>query len=246
MQVPTLQIQDKINPENYNSDEIYLITQFYIPDNEVRKNEIKTCLKRNVDNGSLKKIFLINEKKYTNVELGVNEKEMKKIQQIIFNGGTRLKYSQTFALIKYLKRKQSLSGYFVIANSDIFVDDSINNVRKTSLSVDKSIYALLRHEFNEKRLRDCKLFGPRPDSQDAWIIHTKYLPDDSIIARFDFYLGAQGCDNVLAFMFLQFGYKIFNEPTVVKIYHYHTSKERMYMLTPLQPPYLFVTPVIRN
>jgi hypothetical protein len=96
MQVPILQIQDKINLENYNNDDIYLITQFYIPSNdEKRQNEIKTCLRRNLESSFFKIIFLVIEKEYTKEELGINEKEMKKIQQVIFNSGTRLKYSQT-------------------------------------------------------------------------------------------------------------------------------------------------------
>ncbi len=49
---------------------------------------------------------------------------MKKIQQVIFNSGTRLKYSQTLGLAKHLK----LKGYIVIANSDIFFDETINNL----------------------------------------------------------------------------------------------------------------------
>jgi hypothetical protein len=244
MQVPVLQIQDKINPEIYNQDDIYLITQFYVPSNsdEKRLNELQTCLRRNMELSAFKKIFMINEKEYTKEQLGLNDKEMKKVQQIIFNKGMRMKYSHAFALIKHF----NLNGYIAIANSDIFFDESINNVRKTSLSVDKCMYALLRFEFTEKKLRDCKLFGPRPDSQDAWIIHSKFLPSDTEILRSDFALGTQGCDNVLAFLFLQCGYKIFNEPCVIKIYHYHSNLTRNYTLPPLSPPYLFVAPVIRS
>lgn len=243
MQVPTLQLQDKINPENYNNDDIYLITQFYIPSNdEKRYNEIKTCFRRNLESSFFKKIFLVNEREYTKEELGINDKEIKKIQQVVFNSGTRLKYSQALGLVKHLK----LQGYIVIANSDIFFDETINNIRKSSISEDKAIYAQLRFDFTEKRLRDCKLFGPRPDSQDAWIIHSKFLPSDIEIIKCDFFLGAQGCDNHLAFLFLQSGYKVYNEPCVVKIYHYHTEQKRNYTLPVINPPWLFVTPVIRN
>jgi hypothetical protein len=78
MQVPTLQLQDKINPENYNNDDVYLITQFYIPSNdEKRYNEIKTCFRRNLESSFFKKIFLVNEREYTKEELGINDKEMK-------------------------------------------------------------------------------------------------------------------------------------------------------------------------
>jgi hypothetical protein len=243
MQVPVLQIQDKINSENYNNDDIYLITQFFIPsEDESRLKELQTCLRRNLELSAFKQIFLINEKEYTKEELGLNDKEMKKIQQIIFNKGDRMKYIHAFALIKHFK----LNGYIAISNSDIFFDDSINNVKKTSLSEDKSLYALLRFEFTEKRLRDCKLFGPRPDSQDAWIIHSKFLPNDTDLLKYDFFLGTQGCDNFLAFLFLQNGYKVFNEPCIIKIYHFHSNQKRNYLLSPMPPPYLFIAPVIRS
>jgi hypothetical protein len=242
--VITINPQDALYFENQNTDDIYLITQFFIPKSQARKNELTHCLKKNIELSVFKKIFLINEKIYTKDEMGLTEKEMTHIHQIIFNNGVRMRYIHAFAVVK----KFNLNGYIVISNSDIFFDNSLqNNIRKTSLSKEKALYALLRFEFNEKKLRDCKIFGPRPDSQDSWIFHSKFLPTDVQILSCNFLLGVPGCDNSLAYLFDKFGYKVYNEPCVIKTYHYHMEQSRNYDLSyKIHPPYLFITPVHRN
>jgi hypothetical protein len=154
-----------------------------------------------------------------------------------------MKYIHAFAVVKKLE----LNGYIVIANSDIFFDNSLqNNIRKTSLATEKSMYALLRFEFNEKKLRDCKLFGPRPDSQDTWIFHTNFKPNDVQMLCCNFLLGVPGCDNSITYLFNKFGYKIYNEPYIIKTYHYHMDSTRNYDNSHrIQPPYLLVNPIVR-
>ncbi len=237
---------DTLNTVDFNQDNIYLFTQFYISPNKERYNEIKTCLKKNIKLDIFSKIYLINERTYTKEELDLNDEEIKNIQQIVFNNGQRMKYMHPLALVK----SQNISGYIVIANSDIFYDESMLNIRKSSISQIKSLYALLRFEYkyeNENKLDECKLFGPRNDSQDTWIFHSKYLPSDNQIIRCNIILGKAGCDNAFSYLFNQFGFKIFNEPYLVKTYHYHLSAIRTYSgLDKVSPPYLFLKPIIRT
>jgi hypothetical protein len=238
---------DRLNEKNYNEDDIYLITQYFIPSNQNRKNEIITCLKKNIELNIFKKIYLINEKRYTKEEMGLNDKEMNHIQQIIFDKGTRMKYMHCLGVIK----KLNVNGYFVIANSDIFFDNSLNNVRKTSLSQTKSLYALLRFEYNEKKLKDCKFYNNDPVnfSQDTWILHNKFVHNinKEQILKCNFYLGAPGCDNAFVYLFYHFGYKIYNEPYIIKTYHYHKLEFRSEYTTPrVKLPYLFIQPIIRK
>ena len=68
---------------------------------------------------------------------------MKKITQI--NIGERLRFNMAFIKMKQL----NLHGYLVVCNSDIFFDNTINNLRRSCLSIRKSIYCLLRYEYNE-------------------------------------------------------------------------------------------------
>jgi len=80
--------------------------------------------------------------------MGITEDENKNIQQVIFHKGERMKYIHSIALTKI----KNLKGYIITANSDIFFDSSLLNIRKTSLSVSKSFYALLRFEFINNNL----------------------------------------------------------------------------------------------
>ena len=243
--VKTVENIDKINKENYNEDNIYLITQFYISNNRERQKEILYCLKKNIELNLFTKIYLINEREYSLDEMGITEEENKNIQQIIFQKGERMKYIHSIALVKIKK----LNGYIISANSDIFFDKSLLNIRKTSLSISKSFYALLRFEFNSNNLdlSKSKLFGPRNDSQDTWIFHSNFLPSNIQSLKCNFMLGQIGCDNSIAFLFQSFGFKIYNEPYIIKTYHYHTIPLRTYTReNKINPPYLLIKPIIRN
>lgn len=236
---PIIFNKDKLNSKPHNNDDIYLITQFFIHSNTERYNEIKYCLKENINLGLFKRIYLINERIYTKDELGLTEYEYKNVEQIIYNG-ERMKYSHAFNLVK----QQKLNGYIVITNSDIFFDKTLKNIYKTCLSIKRSFYTQLRFEYTgEKRLAKCKIFGPRPDSQDTWIYHTNYQPNENEIKKTDFMLGKPGCDNSIIYHLCKSDYAIYNEPYNIKTYHYHKTQIRNYNRTDLiNPPYFRVKP----
>ena len=252
---------ENLSLDSLNQNDIYLITQFFIPSNLERKKELIFCLKENINIYIFKKIFLVNEREYTKKELELNDTEMTNIIQIIFtnnqnqnqnqNIGQRMKYIHPFLLIEL----QKITGYIVISNSDIFFDNTLLNIRRTSLSIQKSMFTLLRFEFNnlnqnlsfEDKKKQAILFGPRPDSQDTWIFHTNFIPNKQEIIKCNFELGQPGCDNSIAYLFYSFGYQLYNEPFIIKTYHYHTTNIRNYTIENLiKPPYLLVKPVIRT
>lgn len=237
---------DKLKSKNINNDDIYLVYQFFIHSNKERYKEIRHCLKCNIKLNLFKKIILLNERIYTKEELGLTEKEMEKIEQININ--KRLKYIDVFLQIKRI----GLNGYVVFCNSDIFFDETIENIRRSCLSITKSVYTLLRFEYDpHKRLSKCKLFNhpktnkPRPDSQDAWIYHTNQLETTGDLIRgANFKLGMPGCDNKITYILTQLGYKCINVPYNVKTYHYHSTQIRNYNITDvIPPPYLYIEPV---
>jgi len=235
---------DILSPHNLNNDDIFIITQFFIHADETRYNEIKTCLKKNIELRYFKKIILLNERIYSLEELGITKEQSNYILQV--NIDKRLTYADC---LTYLKTN-NLNGYIVISNSDIFFDNTIINIRKSCLSISKSIYTLIRYEYTDENLDKCKLYtisnNVRRDSQDTWIIHTQSLDlSDSFIKLIDFYLGVPGCDNKIAYIFNQHGYRCFNVPSNVKTYHNHVSNIRNYTnIDRLSNPYLFVRPVI--
>jgi hypothetical protein len=208
-------------------DNIYVFQQFYIPKDDSRKKEINECLKKNVKIRLITKIVLLNEKEYTREEMDLTEAEFKKIQQIIII--KRLKYSIFFEFAK------KFTGYCLLANSDIFFDETLVNIFKTPLYYEKSCFAQLRIEHNRK------LFGPRSDSQDAWLFHSKHLILNT--QHSDFELGMPGCDNKITLVLALNHFKLYNEPFRVNINHLHTSNIRGYSGKDVIPgPYLMIYP----
>ena len=211
----------KIETNNDESNEnIYLITQFFIPNDSIRYNEIKYCLKKNVENHKINEIHLLVERIYTNEELGILSKKIKQI-----NINTRLTYSDFFSYI----RTSNLKGYFILINSDIFLQvDAITNIKKSDLHCKKLFYALLRYDYVNSKTSN--IFGPRFDSQDTWIIHSNYNIPEFSQSIFNFYLGTPGCDNKMIYLMSILGYEIINDPISIKTYHVHSSKLRNYSI----------------
>jgi hypothetical protein len=219
--------------DDYNPEPIYLFQQFFIHKDAERQKEIELCLKKNVENRYIDNVYLLNEKIYKDEELKTTSKKIiqKKIK-------TRLTYKKLFKYI--LNRK--INGYLVFSNSDIFLDDTINNIKKTEFHKKKNFIGLLRYDYNIKTKKS-KIFGPRFDSQDTWIIHTDFLPKKENLDLFNFQFGRPGCDNKLIYIMKILGYKIFNVPKLIKSHHVHTSKNRDYTIKDLVPrPHIYIEP----
>ena len=218
---------------------IYLFMQFYISPNRERYEEVKFCLQKNLDNPYIEKIYLLNEKIYTDEELGVNKND--KIIQIDI--GERLTYKRSFEFMKTLEE-----SYCVLANSDIFLDESIKNVKVGVLDTKPIMQALLRYEYKkDKDLEELKTFNyPRmePGAQDTWIINNKFI-DKINLNLVNFSLGVGGCDNAVIHRIKTCGIEIYNEPFLIKTYHVHQNGYRIWEnKLRIPPPYLFVKPIV--
>lgn len=200
-------------------DDIHLFMQFYIDTNAVRQAEIRTSLYKNLQNPLIRKVHLLNERIYTHKEIGV--KSAKIVQT---NIGKRLTYSDIFEYVQ----ENNVQGYIIIANSDIFFDHTLDNLLYSGIHETKKMFAQLRYEYNETDLSTSRIFGPRCDSQDIWILHTNFGIEPRHNILFDFYMGKPGCDNKLIYIFAILGYEIVNDPSFIKSYHYHSSQKRNY------------------
>jgi len=232
---PPSKVYDKVK------DKVILIQQFYVDKIPHRHTENKFCLKQNVNNKFIDKIILLNEEIYTNEQLGLKT-QSSKIKQI--NIKTRLTYKDVFYYINNL----NLKGYIVLANTDIFLDDTIERVKQTGLSQERKVFCQLRHEYNgEKQLSSCTLHLNRPDTQDAWIWHTNSIVTPKQQEMFDYRMGKNGCDNKTVYVFSILGFACHNEPTIIKIYHNHTSQIRNYLNDGKIPgPYYSIHPFVSN
>lgn len=207
---------------------IYLVQQFFIPHNDERYQEIKECIRRNIEGSIFEKIFLLNERIYSAEELGVVSD---KIIQV--NIGKRLTYKDFFRYIDDIK------GFLVLSNSDIFFDESIMNVRTSVMRKVKSVQCLRRYEYRkEKDLKECILYSDFKCAQDVWIFHHTNIKK---INNCDFNLGTPGCDNKFAHILRMEGYVLLNDYQNIRSYHNHASNIRSYSTGKQLPgPFTFV------
>ena len=213
--------------------DIHLFCQFFIHRDKTRYNEIKECLRLNTINPHITHIHLLNERIYTIEELGLYSNKI--IQTTI---GVRLKYNHIF---KYI-RENTILGYYILANSDIFFDETISKLlvadihcthdalttTTTNMVINKKMFALLRYEYNGQNIQQSTLFGPRFDSQDTWIFHSSNSIQEPYEKIFNFQFGQPGCDNKMLYLMKILGYEIYNDPQFIKTYHYHSNPTREY------------------
>ena len=215
---------------------INIFFQFFIHPNEERYNEILFCLDKNVQNTYIDKIYLLNERIYTSEELGGIISD--KIIQVNIN--KRLAYKDVFNYID----NNNVNGFFCIINSDIFFDETLEQLHLTNLAEEKYMFAQLRLEYNNTTKQSI-VVNQVSCSQDAWIFHTNFTKDIvNNINDFNFFLGIPGCDNKILFLLKILDFKIINHPDFIKTHHYHTTQIRNYTEKDrLSRSYVFVKPI---
>jgi hypothetical protein len=226
--------------EEKTETQINLFIQFFIHPNPERYNEIKTCLKMNVLNPFISYIYLLNEQTvdenyrlFTEEELGIYSE---KIIQIPL--GHRLMYNDVFEFAQ----GANCGGYNIIANADIFFDDSLENLLRSNMNTKPIMMCQLRYEYDGTP-RGIKIFGPRGDSQDAWIYHSSYNKLLVNNKAFRFQLGQAGCDNHITYLFKHSGFELINDPQNVHCMHYHQTQIREYKGSDtIKPPYILINP----
>jgi hypothetical protein len=225
--------------EKPTDDPIHVIYQFFLSDSEARVAEIQKTLRLIIENKHIDKVHLLNERIYTDEELGLSEPSNKIIQT---NIGSRLTFQNCFSYL----RENNVLGYQVIINSDICFDDTISNLKKTDIHLRQKMYALMRFEYNEEDIQKSNLFEYSSCCQDTWIFHSNFpIPIDKE-EDFNFYFGRQGCDNRTLYLVHKFGYEIINDPYFVKTYHIHKTNGRTYgEYNRIPSPYVFVFPYLR-
>lgn len=203
--------------------QVWLVTQFYAAKSAERASEIKECLRRNCACPHIDKIVLLNERDYSGVWMNGSVKGSEKIKQVVI--GDRLMYAD---FLRYVNKHVPEGVYAILANADIYFGDSLLELWKINMA-DK-MFALLRwDQGTDEEPENAIIFGPRADSQDAWIVLS-----DSVKERkwdykpFQFQLGQAGCDNAFAGHMLQQRFCLSNPALTFKTFHLHNSNIRTY------------------
>jgi len=221
--------------ESPSVPQIWLLTQYFIHSVTKRAKEVRQCLKNNMACPYIDKIVLLNESDLKYEWSGAKGSE-KIVQEIL---KTRLTYRD---LLKYTYDKVPPNTIVIYANADIYCNDTLRHLY--SVSLEDKLFALLRWDEQESA-DDLKIFGPRPDSQDAWICLS-----DSVKSRdwkwdtFSYKLGTAGCDNRFTGDMFGMRFAVSNPCHTIQTVHVHKTAIRNYNPTDIVPArmYMYVHP----
>jgi len=195
-----------------------------------REAELKLCLEKNLACPMIDRIVLLNEK--PGLTYGI--KHPKIDERII---GKRLGYAD---VLRWIYDEAPAGSRVVFANADIYIDDSWRAL--WSIDTTNTAFAILRWDMKEGKP---VLFGPRPDSQDTWMVEA-----DSVKKRtwdwatVDFPFGQGGCDNAIALELFKQKFLVVNPALTLKTYHVHETALRTYDPRNIvdKPAYLYIQP----
>ena len=215
---------------------LWLVTQYYIPEKGRRRSEIETCLQMNLACPLIDRVVLLNEKACA--------PQHEKLEEHVI--GKRLLYSD---VIRWIYENVPANVIVVFANADIFLDgDSWRNLWSTNLEVSPKFLALLRWDVESATpaaIADAKLFGPRADSQDTWVVASNAVKAVNWDWKaLDFPFGKGGCDNAITVEMFKKGFLVTNPALSLKTYHLHTSGVRGYNPADIvdKPTYMHIHP----
>lgn len=222
----------KTEPTLHLPNPLYFITQYYISPKEKRAKEIDTCLKMNEKCDYIDKIILLNESMH---KLPIVSS---KIEQN--NIGKRLTFADVY---KWIYEKAPKDALICFANSDMYIDESWRQL--WSVNMNSTFFALLRWDQQEDFSMSPKLFGPRSDSQDTWVISAKAVKSrvwdwDSL----DFPFGQGGCDNAITIEMLRQKFFVVNPCMSLITHHLHNTNYRTYDPADIvsKPALMYVNP----
>jgi len=196
---------------------LWLIQQFYKPEKAVRRREINRCLVENLACPYIDRIYLLNEDDFFDQ---YPEDPVGKIKQRVI--GNRLTYAN---VLKAIKDDVPADTIVMFSNSDIFLEKTVRLL--WSVNLEDKFLSLLRWDVDANG--KSAIFGPRDDSQDAWVVWS-----NSVKSRtwkwpdFDFPFGKNGCDNAINVEMLRQKFVISNPAYSIKVQHVHMSDVRTY------------------
>lgn len=201
---------------------IRLFTSFYNEKNPIRKQELITCLQKNVSNELIERIYVIIEADTVTPFYD---------SKIIYIRSERPTFEAFFKLVNWTAIENDIS---IVANSDIYFDSTLSLIQ---LKEDQC-YALSRYEIAKNG--SIEFLQGQGWSQDSWIFKGKI----KAVEFSDFYAGKIASDNRIAHELREAGYQIYNVAKTIKSYHLHEGAQRNYANADkslkVAPPYLLL------
>lgn len=200
-----------------------LIINYFECGNSQRQKEYDLCLRENLKNEHISKIFLFSTtKKPPNHD---------KIRVLSIPKEPSVQDMLSFA------NKSLIEQPCIIANSDIVFDNTLSEIGDLS-----GLFLALTRWEEDVYGKKLSLYNPpwgSEVSQDSWIFKSPFVPCE----RLGFPLGFLGADGRLSFVANKSGLKVINPSKIVITRHIHTCNYRTRAKTKrVYGEYLFVEP----
>ena len=208
---------------------LWLIQQYFKHPSHRRAREILTCLERNIECPYVDNILLLNETEYSGLPTS------SKISSIVM--GHRLTYKD---VLQAIQAHVPAGDYVAFANADIHFNDTLKHLWRVSMKESRLFLALLRWDSDSVP----RIFGPRADSQDTWILARDCVDFEVTEDELGFPFGKSGCDNALALIMMRHKFLVANPAYTIQTLHIHGSNIRNYDPKDIlyRPFYLYVDP----
>jgi hypothetical protein len=198
-----------MNPTN---DEIVVFTPYFAARTPERQAELDHCLAKNLDCDAIHRLVLL-------IDDG-HEPPLRHPKLVTRRIGARPTYRQWIEF----GRELCPGRISILANSDIYFDDSLRLVRET-LNGTQRFLALTRLEKQGDRL----VPHASPHwSQDTWGLRADQALPDPLLKALDIPLGVPRCDNKVAYLFAVHGWTVHNPNAFVLSVHVHETQQRHY------------------
>ena len=207
--------------------QINLFTTYYNEENNFRKQELLSCMQKNILNKTISKITIFNEGE------SLAYLAPTKIKEVFID--KRPTYQD---FINYINTNSSPDDIHIIANTDIYFDKNIEVLKHINLK--DTCLALSRWDTADTIKP--KLYN-RNDSQDTWVFKGPVKQQ----FKANFPLGVPRCDNKLLFELQEAGYRVLNPAFSIKSFHVHKERHALVYtegdnIYNLKPPFRYMYP----
>lgn len=198
-----MQLRDAVISMNH----IHLYTTYYPENKPERRQELLSCLQRNLNNTALHRVTVFNE--------GGDVSAFSSDKLEVINIKKRPLYQDFF---KYINAQSSADAIHILANTDIYFDSNIAVLQH--LDLNNTCLALARWDTTETKR---PLLYNVNRSQDVWIF--KGPIKSTLVA--DFPLGVPRCDNRLLYELQNAGYRVLNPAFSIQAFHIHKGQRAL-------------------
>lgn len=187
--------------------------------NNIRKKETDFCIKKNINNPHIDKVYIFLDDEKDKQDWMINNKVEFIIKPLIPspNGIKRPLFHDTMIFSNNVENED----INITCNLDIFFDDTLKIIKEKN--IDKMLITLTRWniDINTKK----SIFFNNHYSQDVWIWKGK-VDLDKIDMKIG--TGLPGSDNYICGAFHEAGYKVINPSLEIKTHHLHQDMSRNY------------------